>query len=216
MPLFPQHLKFTILQDEGTPNAPPSEDPPSNPLCGRRNMISVSHVRDTNNEPLTHYNVATLVAKGSGPTEWEGRLVLSREGDVSMQFTPPVDGYYKVMIYQNDAALLRSAFEIYVGTPELTQQQAGNGQPITISRDGAQVSLSRLTDQKNNPIKYTVDDIRVEITREGGQVLNGTTEIRNDGSLLLHLNPGKLGNYVVQAFWKGKPLLVRPLAFNVV
>lgn len=36
-----------------------------------------------------------------GPSEWEGRLVLSREGNVALTFTPLVDGYYKVMIFEN-------------------------------------------------------------------------------------------------------------------
>jgi hypothetical protein len=215
LPLFPQPLKFTIVEDEGTPQGEPTEEPPSNPLCGRRNMISVSHVRDVNSEPLTRYNVATLISRGTGPAEWEGRILMGRDGGVVMSFTPPVDGYYKVMITENGVPILRNPFEIYVGTPELTQQQAGGNQTITISRDGAQVALMRLTDQKNNPIKYTLDDIRVEITQEQGQPLTGAAEIRSDGSLLIHLNPSKVGNYVCQAYWKGRPILVRPLVFNV-
>jgi hypothetical protein len=90
-----------------------------------------------------------------------------------------------------------------VASPDLVQQLAGTGEPITVSRDGAQVALAPLTDIHNNPVKYEYDsatflsellvrqmligsvlrkmnrikDIKVVMTKAGGESIAGSAEV---------------------------------------
>lgn len=173
---------------------------------------------DLRNEPLArHPNPQSLVLKAVGDDAahtFTGNGIVMRTGQMAITFFPRHEGFYQATVYAHDEPIT-APFELYIGTSELRQQTAAGGRLVHVPLDGAHVALMPLTDHAGQRVPYSVDDVRVHLVSSDGVVTPGAAEVRDDGSLVLHLTPPARGSYVAQAYLGERPILARVLQLSV-